>query len=63
MSADLAHKKGRRQYQAEKQKKRKVTEKVAEVEETPKKKSKVTARNSVSGIATGSRQSAIRHTC
>ena len=40
MSADLVHKKGGRQYQAEKQKERKVTEKVAEVEETPKKKSR-----------------------
>ena len=38
MSADLAHKKGGRQYQVEKQKKRKAMEKAVEVEETPKKK-------------------------
>ena len=38
MSADPAHKKGGGQYQAEKQKKRKVTEKVEKTEEIPTKK-------------------------
>ena len=38
MSADPAHKKGGRQYQVEKQKKRKMTEKVEKVEEIPTKK-------------------------
>ena len=38
MSANPAHKKGGRQYQAEKQKKRKMTEKVEKAEEIPTKK-------------------------
>ena len=38
MSADPAHKKGGRQYQVEKQKKRKMTRKVEKVEEIPTKK-------------------------
>ena len=38
MSVDLAHKKGGQQYQVEKQKKRKTTEKVEKVKEIPTKK-------------------------
>ena len=38
MSADPAHKKGGRQYQAEKQKKRKMTEETEKVKEIPTKK-------------------------
>ena len=38
MSVDPAHKKGGRQYQVEKQKKRKMTEKVEKAEEIPTKK-------------------------